>query len=251
MTHLEHALAEDRPVLLVGNHAMDVVDPLLFAAVVHDATGRHLPFIAHEMLFFRLPGVRDFVRGAGMIPSREPLLAERTLREQGLLMLYPGAGQEAALRSYEREPYTLKWYERFGFVELALRTRATLLFVAGVGIDEMFFQTDVPLPRPLFRLVGNSYLNAYRGIRIQLGAAGIHVLPGWFPLPVRVTHVVSPPLPLDLSIDPTDRVAVGKAQVAIWGTCQRLLDDAVDGRRTDLVDAGLRGGMRLLRAVGL
>jgi hypothetical protein len=76
-----------------------------------------------------------------------------------------------------REPYRLKWYERRGFVELALRSQATLLFVAAVGIDEMFYQTDIRVPSALFGLVDGTCLELYRGLRFELGSADLHLTP--------------------------------------------------------------------------
>jgi len=251
--HLRAALDTGHPVILVGNHVMDVADPLMLRAAIQDACGRLLPFIGHEMLFFRLPGVRSFVVQSGVLPSRSRDLAARVLRRQGILMLYPGAGTEAGLRSYRREPYRLKWYERLGFVELALRSRATILFVAGIGIDEMYYQTDFAVPRALFDLVDDTYLASYRGIRVQLGAAGLHVLPAVFPLPVKVTHEISAPLRLDRSVDPSIRKAVEGAQIDLWAQCQALLDDAVAAResRADWLDRMVRRGTVALQSLGL
>src|SRR5262249_11689587 len=159
-----------------------------------------LRFVAHELGFFRLPGLRSFMAASGVIPSRDPALAERALRGSGLLALYPGAGSEAALRLYRREPYQLKWYGGLGIVELALRSAATTLFVAGIGIDELYYQTNRRVPASIFRWLRGTYLEEYRGLRLQLGAAGLHVLPGIWPLPVRVTHVISNPIRFDRSI---------------------------------------------------
>jgi Acyltransferase len=252
-SHLKAALGAGRPVLLVGNHSLDVTDPFLFRAAVYRETGRRLRFIGHEMLFFRLPGVRTLAARIGVIPSRDLGLARRTLRRDRLLMLYPGAGGEAALRSYRREPYRLKWYGRLGFVELALREHATLLFVAAIGIDEMYYQTDVALPRGLFDLLGGTYLHEYRGMRLQLGAAGLHIVPGLFPFPVRLTHVVSPPLSFDAGVDPENQRAVEETQIRLWAECQEHLDRAVEKRErdSDRLDRALRAGMHLLQEAGL
>jgi hypothetical protein len=230
LEHLRTALGTGRPVVLVGNHVMDAADPMMLRAAVYRACGRLIPFIGHEMLFFRLPGVRSLVAHSGVVPSRSLELALRVLREQGILMVYPGAGMEAGLRSYRREPYRLKWYERLGFVELALCARATILFVAGIGIDEMYYQTDVAVPRALLELLDDDYIESYRGLRIQVGAAGVHVLPGVFPLPVKVTHEISAPLQFDLSVDPSNRDALERVQVDLWARCQTLLDVAVATR---------------------
>jgi hypothetical protein len=251
--HLCAQLDAGRPVVLVGNHSMDIADPMMLRAAIHHGCGRSVSFIGHEMLFFRLPGLRSFAARAGVVPSRNLELAARVLRQNGILMIYPGAGSEAGLRSYRREPYRLKWYERLGFVELALRERAAILFVAGIGVDEMYYQTDVAVPRALFELCADDYLESYRGLRIQLGAAGLHVLPGVFPLPVKVTHEISPPLRFDASVDPTDRTALERCQIDIWAQCQTMLDDVVAerDRRSDWLDAALRRGTRALQSLGL
>ena len=197
--------------------------------------------------------MRSFVARAGVVPSRNLELAARVLRENRILMIYPGAGSEAGLRSYRREPYRLKWYERLGFVELALRERAAILFVAGIGVDEMYYQTDFAVPRALFELFDDDYVDSYRGLRIQLGAAGLHLLPGVFPLPVKVTHEISAPLRFDPSVDPSNRAALEQAQVGIWAQCQTLLDEVVAARdrRSDWLDAALRRGTRALQSLGL
>ena len=242
-----------KPVLLVSNHCLEVVDPLMFAAAVFERLGRIPRFIGHETIFFTVPALRRFAKSFGAIPSRHPDLAERVLREDGLLMLYPGAGAEASLRAYRRERYRLKWHGRTGFVRLALRTGADIHFVAGVGIDDMFYQTDWRVPERLFDLPFLGYLSEYRGLRLQLGLAGIHLLPGVFPLPVRVTHDVSDPLPLDRRIDPEDEAAVTAAQVDIWGRCQRFLDRAIAlrDRDSDRLDRVTRAAEEALERIGV
>jgi 1-acyl-sn-glycerol-3-phosphate acyltransferase len=253
LAHLRAALDSRKPVLLVGNHSMDAIDPLMLRTAIHAALGRSVPFIGHELIFFRLPGLRSLMQAAGVIPSRDPELAERTLRDTGVLALYPGAGSEAALRLYRREPYRLKWYGRQGFVELALRTRATILFVAGIGIDELFFQTNRRIPSSLFRWVEGTNLAEYRGMRLQLGPLGLHVLPTDPSFPVRVTHVISPPIHYDENIDPLDRAGVEKTHVHVWASCQRFLDEAIASRdrHSDALDAACRRAMRLLEEIGL
>jgi len=253
MDHLEAALRSHRPVLLVGNHCMDVVDPLMLRTAIHSATGRLLPFIAHELGFFRLPGLRSFMTAAGVIPSRDPDLAERALCAKGMLALYPGAGSEASLRLYRREPYQLKWYGRLGFVELALRAEATILFVAGIGIDEMYYQTDLRVPGFVFRSLRGTYLEEYRGMRLQIGAAGLHALPGVFPWPVRVTHVISAPIRFDHTADPGNRASLEKTQVQVWAGCQRFLDETVAARddHSDYLDWICRRAIGILQEIGI
>jgi 1-acyl-sn-glycerol-3-phosphate acyltransferase len=151
MEHLAAALESGRPVILVGNHCLDIADPLMLTVAVYRTLGRVLRFIGHGNLFFTLPIIRSLAADWGIIPNRHMDLAARALTEDRVLMLYPGSGTEAILRSYRREPYRLKWYGKLGFVELAARHEATLLFVAGIGLDEMYYQTDVATPAALVR----------------------------------------------------------------------------------------------------
>lgn len=248
--HLTDAFATGRPVVLVGNHCMDLVDPLMLTVAIYRATGRVLRFIAHGNLVFSMPVLRSLAPTWGLIPNRDVELAHAAVAG-GALMLYPGSGTEAVLRSYRREPYRLKWDGKHGFVELAARHRATLLFVAAIGIDEMYYQTDVPMPATLVSYANGGDADYYRGARLQLGAAGPHLLPAFLPLPVRVSHAISPPLALPPDLDPDDRDAVTRTQVRLWAEAQAFLDAAVAARAGDLLDRGLRAAMTALQRLGI
>ncbi|MBI3770140.1 MAG: 1-acyl-sn-glycerol-3-phosphate acyltransferase [Deltaproteobacteria bacterium] len=251
--HLSAALHSGRPVILIGNHCLDITDPLMLTVAIYRNLGHLLRFIGHGNLFFTVPILRSLATDWGLIPNRHMEMAERVLEEERALMLYPGSGTEAILRSYRREPYRLKWYGKLGFVELAMRHDATVLFVAGLGLDEMYYQTDVPAPAALVRL-GNAGDDAYyRGTRLQIGAAGLHILPGVAPWPVRVTHLISAPLRLPRGLDPNDRDALAAAQVALWAECQALLDRVVAEREreSDLVDRTCRAATAVLRRFGI
>jgi len=251
LEHLTAAQATGRPVILVGNHCLDLVDPLMLTVAVYRETGCLLRFIAHGNLFFTIPGLRTLAPIWGLIPNRHAELADAALRDEGVLMLYPGSGTEAILRSYRREPYRLKWDGKHGFVQLAARHRATILFVAGIGIDEMYYQTDLPMPASAVGYGNAGDADYYHGARLQIGAAGLHVLPGVLPLPVRVTHAISPPLALDPELDPDDADAVAHAQIRLWAESQAFLDATVAARDSDLLDRGLRGAMGWLQKLGV
>jgi 1-acyl-sn-glycerol-3-phosphate acyltransferase len=252
--HLERLgslLQQGRRVVLVGNHALDVLDPLLFTAALIGRYGRIPPFIGHENLIFRLPGLGELAKRYQMIPSRHMREAVAALRTSGLLMLYPGSGSEAARRSYRDEPYRLQWEKRFGFLRLALRDDAEILFVAAVGIDEMYYQSSLEMPLWLLRLFS---AERYRGSRMQFGVLGPHLLPTLLPFPVQITHVVSKPLDLG------DRVAARRSRAALTQLhrrvveqCQALLDAAVAHRERDapLLDRAVRAGERLLLRIGV
>ena len=91
----------------------------------------------------------------------------------------------------------------------------------------------------------------YRGARAQIGAAGLHLLPGVLPLPVRVAHVISPPLSLDPGLDPDDAEAVARAQIRLWAESQAFLDAAVAARGSDPLDRAFRSAMGWLQHVGV
>jgi 1-acyl-sn-glycerol-3-phosphate acyltransferase len=252
--HLERLgsrLQQGRRVVLVGNHVLDVLDPLLFTATLIDRYGRVPHFIGHENLIFRLPGLGELAKRYQMIPSRHMREAAAVLRASGLLMLYPGSGSEAARRSYRDEPYRLKWEKRFGFLRLALRYDAEILFVAAVGIDEMYYQSSLEIPRWLLRLFS---AERYQGSRLQWGVLGPHVVPTLLPFPVRITHVISNPLDLgDRSVARRSRAALAALHRSVIEQCQHLLDAAVAHRERDapLLDRTVRAGERFLQRLGI
>jgi len=243
-----------RRVVLVGNHAFDIVDPLLFLAAVLDRYGRVPHFIGHENGWFRLPVLRAIAARYGVIPSRRPEETAAALARDGFLMLYPGSNTEALMRSYRDEPYRLKWENRLGFLRLALAQDAEILFVAAVGSEEMYYQSRLPTPEFLIRLVNAGDASRYRGAPLTLGLLGPHLLPGILPFPVQVTHVVSRPLDLaDRERALGDPEALRVLHRRVWGECQAFLDAAVAAREryTYMADRAVRSGERLLQRLGL
>ena len=253
LDRLQRLFQEGRRVVLVGNHALDVVDPMLLLAAVQRRTGRLPNFIGHEA-WFRLPLVRDVMRGFGVIPSRRPEEAVEALKRNGFLMLYPGGVRESGMRSYRDEPYRLQWGGRTGYLDTALAADAELVFVAAVGSEEAYFQSQLPTPRAMVRFLGGGDAERYRSMRLQLGAAGPHVLPGLVPFPVRITHVLSPPLDLgDRGEALRDPSALEELHRRTWSSCQRFLDAAVARRHrySDFLDGAIRSSQRVLQTLGV
>jgi len=243
-----------RRVVVVGNHTLDIADPLMFLAAVLERYGCVPRIIGHENGWFRVPVMRAIAARYGIIPSRQPEQAAAALARDGFLMLYPGSNTEALMRSYRDEPYRLKWENRLGFLRLALAGNAEILFVAAVGSEEMYYQSRLPTPEALIRLANAGDANRYRGARLTFGLLGPHVLPGIFPLPVRVTHVVSPPLVLrDRARALRDPEALRALHRTVWEQCQAFLDAAIARREryTHVTDRTIRAGERLLQRLGL
>jgi 1-acyl-sn-glycerol-3-phosphate acyltransferase len=254
MDRLERLFEARRRVILVGNHALDIVDPLLLPATVYERTGRIPNFIGHENGWFKVPVLRDIARRFHVIPSRRPEQTAAALREDGFLMLYPGANREAALRSYRDEPDRLKWEGRLGYLRLALEADADILFVAAVGSDEAYYQSLLPTPRSLLRFANGGDPERYRGARLTLGLLGAHLVPGIAPLPVRITHFLSPPLDLgDREAARNDPEVLARLHDRSWRECQRFLDGSVRERRryTDPLDRTLRRAQRQLQHWGV
>lgn len=250
---LVQLLRRRRRVLVVGNHALDIVDPLLFVAAVLERYGRIPRFMSHPT-WQRLPGLRSISERYRLVPARSMEHASRALLEDGFLMLFPGGASEAALRSYRREPYRLKWENRTGFLRLALDHDAEIVFVAAVGNDEMYFQSRLPMPEAIVRLAMAGDAGRYRRSYLRFGLLGAHLLPGVFPLPVQVTHVVSPPLPLpDRALARRDPEAFAALHRSVSERCQRFLDRAVEerGRYGDVLDRTIRAGERLVERIGI
>lgn len=241
-------------VVLVGNHALDIVDPLLLLAEVYRQTGRLPRFVGHENGWFRLPWVREFSRHFQVIPSRRPEETVAAVERDGFLMLYPGGVRESGLRRYRDEPYILKWQDRMGFLRVALETGAEVVFVAAVGSEEAYYQTTLPTPRVWLRALNAGDDLRYRNLGLRFGAAGAQLLPGVLPLPVRITHALSEPLDLgDRQRARSDPKALIELHTRLWDECQRFLDGAVALRRqdSDLLDLLIRSGQRVLQRIGI
>jgi hypothetical protein len=250
---LRRLLRSGRRVLLVGNHALDIVDPLLLLATVLRKLHRVPRFVGHEKGWFRVPFLRTVSARFHVVPSRRPEEAVAALRSDGFLMLYPGAIREAGMRRYRNEPYRLKWEGRTGFLRVALEADADVVFVAALGSEEAYYQSALSVPEALIRLV-NGDSARYRGMPLRLGLLGVHLVPGMFPLPARLTHVVSRPLDLgDRDLARRDPQAFADLHARVWSDCQRFLDGVVADRTrySDRLDRAVRGTERLLQGIGV
>jgi hypothetical protein len=254
LERLRRLLRSDRPVLLVGNHALDIVDPLLLLATILRKLHRVPRFIGHQNGWFNVPVLRGISARFQIIPSHSPDETEAALRRDGFLMLYPGAIREAGMRSYRDEPYRLKWEGRTGFLRLALATEAEVVFVAALGSDEAYYQSVLPTPETLIGLINGGDGARYRGMQLRFGLLGIHLVPGLLPFPVRLTHVIAKPLDLgDRERAQRDPEALVELHGRVWNDCQRFLDRVVAhrARYSDALDESIRGAERRLQRMGL
>lgn len=254
--HLERlgrVITTGRRVIVVSNHALDLVDPLLFVATVLERYERIPRFIGHENFVFRIPGLRSVADTWRVIPSRQPEETARALEEDKFLMLFPGSGTEALMRDYRRDAYRLKWEGRTGFLRLALEYDADIIFAAAVGNDDMYFQSRWQVPEYYLDFINAGDVERYKGARLQFGALGPHLFPTLLPFPVQLTHHVSEPLDLgDRERALHDEAALSELHEDVWAHCQTFLDSAVDHERdrSDCLDRTVRAYTGMLAKIG-
>jgi hypothetical protein len=126
--------------------------------------------------------------------------------------------------------------------------------VAALGADEAYYQSALSTPEALIRFVNGGDGARYRGMPLRFGLLGVHIVPGLFPLPVRLTHVIGDPLDLgNRERARRDPQAFADLHARVWSDCQRFLDRVVADRArySDGLDGAVRGAERLLQGIGL
>jgi 1-acyl-sn-glycerol-3-phosphate acyltransferase len=142
------------PTMIVANHAGVLpwdATMMNVALVKHHPQPRQPRFMVLDWAF-RLPWVSSFMRRVGGVVA-SPYNAIRLLDQGHLVMVFPegakGAGKPFSAR------YRLQRFGRGGFVEIALRTGATIVPAAVVGSEEIY--PKLGESRLLARLLGAPY----------------------------------------------------------------------------------------------
>lgn len=140
----------ERGCLLVGNHTLlGLIDAPLLCATLwnHGIAVRVLGNHAH----FKLPGWRDVLGSAGVVPGT-PGIADAMMSRGETLLVFPGGGREVAKRKGEK--YQLLWADRLGFARLAVRHGYPIVPFATVGAEDsldVVVNNDHPLLAPARR----------------------------------------------------------------------------------------------------
>ncbi len=195
--------------LLALNHSMATYDAFMLGLAIHEATGR-LPTGLGDNLIFKLPGLADAARRAGIRPA-SPAHGIELLRQGEVVMVAPGGMREALRPSSER--YTVRWERRRGFVRLALLAQVPIVLVGCRAADDMFTVYENRLTKLVYRR-WRLPLPIVRGLG-----------PSLVPRPVRLVHRIAPPV-----VPPVLDVAATDAQV-----------DALHARVSDVMRGLLRG----------
>lgn len=166
------------PAIGLINHSLATYDAFLFGMSLYEHTGR-LPRGLGDDNIFVIPGLARWAWDAGIRPASHAH-GERILADGDLLWIAPGGTREALRPSSER--YTVRWDRRKGWARLAVRTGAPIVLSACRAADDIYTVVDNPLTAL-----------AYQHLRWPVPVAyGIGPTP--VPRPVRLTHVVAPPI---------------------------------------------------------
>jgi len=208
------------PTMIVANHAGVLpwdATMMNVAIVKHHPQPRQPRFMVLDWAF-RLPWVSSFMRRVGGVVA-SPYNAIRLLDQGHLVMVFPegakGAGKPFSAR------YRLQRFGRGGFVEIALRTGASIVPVAVVGSEEIY--PKLGESRLLARLLGAPYFPITPTFP-ALGALGA------VPLPSKWRIEFCPPIDLS-GYGPQaaeDRTVVFELSEQVRDTIQQaLLDNLV------------------------
>ena len=253
--HLERLgalLRRGRRVVLVGNHALDILDPLLFTTALIDRYGRIPNFIGHENMVFRLPGLGDLAKRYQMIPSRQMGEADTRAARQ--------RASSCCIRARDRRrPGAVTVTSPIGSngrnasASCSWRCAAMPRSCSSPPWASTRCTTS-PRWRFPWRCCGSSRRSATRAAGMQFGTLGPHLLPTLLSFPVQITHVVSKPLDLgDRQAARRSRAALVTLHQRVAEECQQLLDAAVARRErtAPLLDRTVRAGERWLQRIGV
>jgi len=208
--HLENGerIPRQGGALVVSNHAAFGIDAFVLAAIVLRDTDRYVRFLVERNLS-KLPPIGAFFRAVAVLPGTKDA-AVQALRGGELVGVYPGGIDESLKLSRDR--HRLLWGRRDGFAKVALRARAPIVPIAGIGIDDMY---TVVAREPW---VGRAVLGSARyDLPIAFGAFGT-------PLPrrARMRFVVCAPITCDG--DPDDPSAIEHLRAATKAAMEAELD---------------------------
>ncbi|WP_168210813.1 lysophospholipid acyltransferase family protein [Persicimonas caeni] len=120
--------------LLVGNHSHFGIDSLAFFPALYGATGRIPRGMALRSLF-GVPGLKWLMHQLGAVEGTRSTCID-LLDSDEMVVTYPGGAKDSIKGKDDR--YTLKWGERQGFADVAIRAQKPIVPFAAIGPDEVF-----------------------------------------------------------------------------------------------------------------
>lgn len=216
--------------LIVTNHGHLGMDLPIFLSLVLDATGRPVRALG-DRLVFAAPFFRELAHRMGALEG-EPEAAVQLLRDDQLVLVYPGGAREA-LRDPE-QAYRLKWDNSQGFVRTALQAQKPILPVASIGNEELYLQVvsqervrESGIGRLVSKLFGDKYVfPLYVGL-------------GPLPFPSDLHYVVGDPIRLPYGPEAAqDAETVAAVHRQVTEATQALIDEGLRQRGRAATDTG-------------
>lgn len=202
--------------LVVVSHSLATYDIVLLMTAIYTDLKR-LPRPLIDRLFFKVPFVGPLTSLFGAVQGSQSAAID-LLKSGEIVTVAPGGMREALRPSSER--YQIRWEKRFGFVKLAMKTRAPIVLAACPKADDLY-------------QVYPSYLTAwfYRTYRIPVFLArGIGLSP--LPRPIKLVHYLSEPLqpPPWTDDDEKNNMAAEAFHHQLVERMHQLISDAVQHR---------------------
>jgi len=234
---LESFINERKSYFLVGNHGFNFIEPALLVHSIYNRYRQIPRAVGHFDLFFKFKEIGEIAKSYGVISHEDFRAIRNAIDNKKSLLIYPGGEDEAMLRDYRQEPYTLKWEDRPGFAKLAIKYKVPIIFVMGIGIDEMVFQGAVELPPWIINVLNVSHPENYQKAKWFWN--------GIFPAPVKITHIITEPIELFGEESDLKRSEYVKYKLRwLQKTCQARLDATLafrDKGMTDPLDSAIKG----------
>jgi 1-acyl-sn-glycerol-3-phosphate acyltransferase len=192
VTGLEN-VPKDQNVIFAGGHSgtwltMDAWTFVYSHGKKFCKEGRHLHFVAHEVLF-GFPLLGSYFRKLGGLPPIKSALDE-ALNQGKDLVIWPG-GEIDSMRSWKRR-HEVEFGGRKGFIKLAIKHNVPIVPVATVGgSDTVIVLTE---NQWLARLLGVHSFPLSLGIPFGIW---FEMIPSHIPMPAKIRTKVLAPVAVD------------------------------------------------------
>jgi len=217
-------IPSDQGALLVTNHGHFGLDLPILLSLILEGTGRPVRSLG-DRIVFAMPIARELARGLGAIEG-EPEATIRLLRDEQLVLVYPGGAREAL--GDPQDAYRLRWQHSRGFIRTALRAQRPIIPVAGIGNEELYVQVlsqkrvrQSRIGGLIAKLLGEKYVTP-----LYLGL-------GPLPFPTELHYLVGSPIDLPHGPDDAENEEiVAELHREVTEATQALIDRGLARRKT-------------------
>lgn len=202
-------IPREGPALIVSNHALFALDSAVLGSLLVEQVQRFPRFLADRALW-KIPGLRQVIQAIGGLPGA-PHSAEVLLRNGELVVVYPGGVDDSLKHNWQH--HRLIWKKRAGFARVAMSSRAPIIPIVGLGIDDMY--------KVIWRehVIGRRIFGSERyDLPIAVGALGTI-------LPRRAQQHYQVLPPIQPTGDPNNEADVEKIRAATFNAIEDRLSE--------------------------